>query len=105
MSLPERAVLRVETFAYRGKTYQVPIFDTVDPVIVTAHPEHGSLDDSDSPVLRCLNSTWDLAQFEVPRRPVSLGVLSTEELAVFAQADAVRVLDLPVKMPDCAEYR
>jgi hypothetical protein len=100
--------LEIQTFAYRGKTYDVPIFDTEDPVVLTAAQEKSSVelpDAADSPVMRCLNSTWDLAQFEVPRKPVSLGDLTTDELAVFTRPDAVRVLDMPIKMPDCAEYR
>ncbi|MDB4933881.1 MAG: hypothetical protein JWP87_853 [Labilithrix sp.] len=110
MSKPERAaqtgVARVDTFAYRGKTYQVPIFDIEDPVVLTARKTDIELPDpADSPVLRCVNSTWDLAQFEVPRRPISLGDLTTEELAVFTRPNAVRVLDMPIKMPDSAEYR
>jgi len=98
-------VLRIESFGYRGKNYQVPIFDPSDPVIVTARPDQGHLDAPDSPVLRCLNSIWDLTEFATPRRPLSLGVLSAAELASFSRPRAVRVLDMPVKMPDCEEYR
>ena len=105
MSKPE-GVVGVETFAYRGKTYQVPIFDTEDPVVITPRATEMKLPaPADSPVMRCLNSTWDLAEFENPRTPVSLGLLDRDELAVFSRKDAVRVLDMPVKMPDVAEYR
>jgi hypothetical protein len=59
----------------------------------------------DEPVIRTLNSIWDVQQFLLPRRPVSLGLLSAEEVATFARPGAVRVLDMPIKMPDCSEYR
>jgi hypothetical protein len=58
-----------------------------------------------SPILRCLNTTWNVEEFKRPRRPVSLGVLGADELAVFARPEAVRVLDMPIKMPGCSEYR
>jgi hypothetical protein len=104
MSKPE--VVRVETFAYRGKTYEVPIFDEDDPVVLTAGKSAVELPDPAAcPVLRCLNSTWDLAELAIARRPVSLGDLTVEELEAFVLPHAVRVLDMPIKMPDCAEYR
>lgn len=109
MSKPERladGVARIESFAYRGKSYEAPIFDTTDPVILRPRETDIALPDAaDSGVIRCLNSTWDLAEFERPRRPVSLGDLSKTELDVFSRPDAVRVLDMPIKMPDIAEYR
>lgn len=106
-------VLRSESFAYRGKTYTVPIFDPIDPLVllaqdaaIAAEPSLPGLPDATTtPVLRDVHSIWDLAKFNEPRRPVSLGVLSPAELAVFTQPDAVRVLDMPIKLPDCAEYR
>jgi hypothetical protein len=102
-------VLRVERFAYRGKTYQVPVFDPADPVVITARPG-GAADvaipeASASPVIRCLASVWSLEELRVPRRPVSIGTLSPEELAVFAAPGAARVLDMPIKMPDDDTYR
>ncbi len=99
-------VVRVETFAYRGKTYEAPVFDTEAPVVLTARPNDIARPlPAESPVVRCLHSIWNLAEFEVPRSPVSLGALTADEIAVFATQDAVRVLDMPIKMPDCAEYR
>ncbi len=97
-------VLEVETFGYRGKRYEVPIFDPANPVVVTPRANAVPIA-AESPVVQCIHSVWDLAQFLVPRRPVTLGDLSPAELAVFTTPDAVRVLDLPIKMPDVAEYR
>lgn len=97
-------VLEVETFSYRGKRYEVPIFDARNGVTVKARPNTVPVP-ADSPVIRCLDSVWNLAQFSVPRRPVSLGDLTADELLVFTRPDAVRVLDLPIKMPDLDDYR
>jgi len=97
-------VLQWERFAYRGKRYEVPIFDPKDPVII--RPANNSVPvDYTSPIVQTIHSIWDFAQFRVVRRPVSLGDMSRAELAVFGMQNAVRVLDLPVKMPDIAEYR
>ena len=53
-AIPRPEVSRVETFAYRGKTYQVPIFDEADPVVLTAGVSAVELPDpAESPVLRC----------------------------------------------------
>ena len=102
--LPD-GVLRVDSLGYRGKHYRIPVFATDCPVVITPTGRTDVAWPADSPVLRCLNTTWDLGQFLVPRRPVSLGVLGDDELRVFARPGAVRVLDLPIKLPDCGEYR
>ncbi len=108
MTLHE-GILGIEELGYRGKRYEIPIFDPANPVIVNAQPLAPAvlalLAHSRGPILETLHTKFDLVQVAVPRRPVSLGVLAADEVAVFARPDAVRVLDLPVKMPDCAEYR
>ncbi|MBA3540834.1 MAG: hypothetical protein H0T79_14575 [Deltaproteobacteria bacterium] len=102
--LPD-GVLRIEHFAYNGKSYQAPIFDTADPVILTPQPAAVTDDVRAEPVITTLNTVWDLARFREPRRPVSLGILRDEELAELSQPGATRVLDMPIKFPDIAEYR
>lgn len=103
-------LLRIETTAYRGKHYQMPIFDPADPVVLTARAPSPAVRkrlaaQAASPVLADLHSIFDLARFGIPRGPVRLGTLTRKELAVFTRPGAVRVLDMPIKMPDCAEYR
>jgi hypothetical protein len=97
-------VLAVEHFGYRGKHYQVPIFDPVDPVLLTATKTAVPVP-AQEPVIQKLNTPFDIAEFARSHRPVSLGVLSPSELDVFTTRDAVRVLDLPIKLPDDATYR
>lgn len=102
-------VLGTEKLSYRGKHYQVPIFDPADPIVILADSTQSSPRDlpdaGESPVVRCLGTVWNWAEFLIPRRPVSLGCLTLEELAIFTRPDAIRVLDMPIKMPDCEEYR
>lgn len=100
-------VLAVERLGYRGKRYAIPIFDPADPVVLVPRPERAPSPPSpeSSPILRCLHATWDLAEFERPRRPVSLGILDEDELRTFTRPHAVRVLDMPIKFPDRGEYR
>lgn len=100
-------IVRMERLDYRGKHYEVPVFDVADPVILTPQPERAVALDvpEDHPILCTLNTVWDLRQFEVVRQPISLGTLSAAELARFVQPVATRVLDMPIKFPDIAEYR
>lgn len=97
-------MLEVEHFGYRGKHYQVPIFDPSKPMLLTAGKTSVPVP-YDAPVITKLNSLFDLSEFKTAHRPVSLGVLSPVELSVFTTPDAVRVLDLPIKLPDDATYR
>jgi hypothetical protein len=99
-------LLGSDKFSYRGKHYDVPLFDPADPVVLAPRPDRNVAPVPESePVIRTLNSTWDLAQFMAPRRPVSLGVLDGGDLTELARPGAVRLLDMPIKMPDIAEYR
>jgi hypothetical protein len=95
----------MERQQYRGKHYQVPIFDVASPVILTPAPSNARHDRSPSHILERLDRTWDLAEFARPCRPVSLGSLDAAELAVFTRPGVTRVLDMPIKFPDLAEYR
>ena len=104
---PEGSSVHMDVFSYRGKNYEVPIFDANDtPVILKASSSSNEISLPDtSPILRCIDSIWTLNEFLQPRYPVSLGLLNVNELGVFTKTGAVRVLDMPIKMPDCDEYR
>lgn len=99
-------VLRWETTGYRGKHYLLPVFDTAGAVVLAAHPERATPPASpDGRVVAGIHGRWDVGELLRPRRPASLGTLSAAELAVFTRPGAPRVLDMPIKFPDCAEYR
>ena len=95
-------VLRTEHTSYRGKHYALPILDPSEPVILRPRPCEFF---SDAQVCQELNTLWDTAAFQKTRRPVSLGTLSADELALFSRPNVVRVLDLPIKFPDLPKYR
>jgi hypothetical protein len=100
------AIVRTDRFEYRGKRYEVPIFDARDPVILRpCSPAPTVSVPAADPVIQSLNTVWDLARFQTVHRPVSVGVLSPEEVAPFAAPGLTRVLDMPIKFPDLAEYR
>jgi hypothetical protein len=99
-------VLRWERIAYRGKQYELPIFDPADPVVLMPHRERARDPESpDGRVVAGIHGVFDIAELLRPRQPASLGVIEGDELAVFARRDVPRVLDMPIKFPDLAEYR
>jgi hypothetical protein len=104
ISLSE-GVLRIERLSYRGKHYDIPIFDPERPVVLRAGTAVVDPAVRDERVIRGIHSIWDLGEFMRPRRPVSLGLLAPDELTTFATPDTTRILDMPIKMPDCDEYR
>lgn len=99
-------VLRFERLNYRGKHYSVPIFDAHDPVLIEARRATEGLGvpavagAEERAILEAIDTVWDRDRFLTPRRPVSLGVLDDAETATFSARGAVRVLDLPIQMPD-----
>lgn len=103
---PPARPLSYNRFSYRGKRYEVPSLSASDPVILLPRPEqcrtrHGS----GEPILQHMNQPWDIRRFLVPRKPLSLGMVRGEDLATFAHPGNIRVLDMPIKFPDCDEYR
>jgi hypothetical protein len=99
-------VLRWDRTEYRGKHYELPVFDTRDPVVIVAHPERAATPRSlDERVVAGIHGEFDIAELLRPRRPASLGVLDADELAAFTRPHAPRVLDMPIKFPDVVEYR
>jgi len=102
-------VLGVQTLGYRGKRYDLPVFDVQHPIVLSAQPleetQRVALDCSDSPVLADIDTPFDLSRFTAPRKPVSLGHIRGHELETFHKPGAVRLLDMPIKMPGIAEVR
>ncbi len=100
-------ILRTDVLTYRGKTFRLPIFDPADGVVLHARPEHAVEPSSpDGRVVAGIHGVFDILELrDRPRRPASLGMLSDAELATFATPGTPRVLDMPIKMPDRAEYR
>jgi len=87
--------------AYRGKSYQMPNLSAsgvsfIGEPIEIVRPR--------GPVIRDLNSTWNLKKFLEPRKPLTVSILSAEERETLGTIPLPRVLDLPIKFPG-SDYR
>ena len=100
-------LVQIERTEYRGKHYEIPVFDALEGLLLKANAAQARLDPNPTsqPVLDGIHGVFDHAQFENARCPVSLGVLTDTELAKFKTPGATRVLDVPIKFPDCDQYR
>lgn len=83
-----------------------PILSTAGAILLEPHPEDSreSIDEH-SLVLAGLNSVFDLQQFKIPRRPLSLGKIPGHEALLLVEDRGVpRVTDLPIRFPG-SNYR
>lgn len=55
--------------------------------------------DFDSPIMKDMNTVWDVAKFEIERRPLSMGFVPENEREEFCKPGAPRVRDMPIKFP------
>jgi hypothetical protein len=98
--------VRYEHASYNGKHYELPIFDTADPIVLHARPGATAPASPDGRVVAGIHGSFDITELrDRPRRPASLGVLTADELRELSRPGATRVLDMPIKFPDIAEYR
>ena len=103
--LPD-GVLRWDHVAYNGKHYLLPIFDTAGAVVLRPDPTRATIPASpDGLVVAGIHRPFEIRELLHPRRPASLGLLDAAELVRFAAPGSPRVLDMPIKLPDLAEYR
>ena len=87
------------TLEYRGKHFIIPEVSATGTTIVPRTTTTPKVPNN-SPVIRALNKTWDLAEFGIARLPVSLGIIPLDEQALFQkQGIAPRILDMPIKFP------
>lgn len=90
-----------EKAAYRGKHFTIPTFSKRGGVRFHGNAKlNTAIVPADSPIVLALNQPFDLKHFKTPRRPVSLGILTPEEIAILANpTGAPRTLDMPIKFP------
>lgn len=91
----------VATVAYHGKHFTVPDHDSAGFEIVpdAKHLPQGLVVPAESPVIKDLNTVWDIKKFLVPRKPVSICKLGEAQLKEFSTPGALRTLDMPIKFP------
>jgi hypothetical protein len=102
------AAIRYETLSYNGKDFSIPVFPPGEGFIIdpSHRPRPLAPPAADSPLLRRMNTVWDLARFLEPAPPLQCGLLSEEERRRFsAPGPGPNVLDMPIKFPGIAEYR
>ncbi len=90
-----------QKLGYRGKHFTVPAH-TMDgfEIVASASLNLASIPTKEqSPIIADLNSVWDINKFLTPRTPVSLGMLTPEELKIFSTPGVARTLDMPIKFP------
>jgi|AGTN01.2.fsa_nt_gi hypothetical protein len=88
--------------AYRGKKFSIPTFTTRGGVRFRGDARQNKIIiPTESPIIQSLNQPFDLKNFKTPRRPVSLGLLTPEEMRILSTPSLAgpRTLDLPIKFP------
>lgn len=89
----------MQKLGYNGKNFVVPSHTKEGfEIIADAHKNLAPIS-SDNQIIQDLNTVWNIENFLIPRKPVSLGKLTSEELEVFSQPNALRTLDMPIKFP------
>jgi len=101
--------MNYDEFEYNGKHFRVPLFDAaIRPVILKANPQAVLTpipNGTQSAIIACLNTPYDYAQFLVPRKPISLGLVPDEYRSIFSEPGVPRTLDLPIKFPGIQEIK
>ena len=52
-----------------------------------------------APILRDLNTVWDVEKFKTPRKPLSVGFIPEAERDLFCKPGAPKIRDMPIKFP------
>lgn len=97
----EENTIKYEKLSYRGKHFVLPILSKEGfEIIGNSNKNLGIIPTKEeSPIIADLNSIWNLDKFMIPRKPLTVGKLSGEEIKVFSQENVPRVLDMPIKFP------
>lgn len=92
---------QIEKLGYHGKHFTVPKHTEKGFEIIAEKSKNKLAVPSkeQSPIIADLNTVWDTTKFLTPRKPVSLGILSAQQLEVFRQPGVARTLDMPIKFP------
>lgn len=92
--------IEYEHLSYRGKRFVLPQFPKDGfEIVPDALCNAIALPEKEHPIVADLNSVWDNHKFMTPRTPISLGMMTEAERAVFSTPDLPRVLDMPIKFP------
>lgn len=97
----EILLIMKDKLGYNGKHFTLPEHPTDGfEIIADANQCNISVPPKEeSPIIADLNSIWDINKFLIPRKPVSLGFLSPEQMKIFSKEGVARTLDMPIKFP------
>lgn len=93
--------MKKDKLGYNGKHFTLPSHATEGFEIIADASQCNIPIPSkeESPIVADLNTVWDINKFLIPRKPLSLGILTTEQLKTFSTEGVARTLDMPIKFP------
>ncbi len=91
-----------KVIAHRDLNLLVPLFDKAGAKILVPNTGAGVTVSRSAPVIRDMNTAWDISKHAEARAPVSLGIVEANVRSTFSQPLAPwakHVLDMPIKFP------
>jgi hypothetical protein len=92
-------VAETKKVAYHGKHFTVPEHTQDGFEIIADRHKNRILVPEDNPIIQDLNTVWDVNKFLTTRKPVSLGMITDQQMLTFCKPDVPRTLDMPIKFP------
>jgi hypothetical protein len=89
----------IEKVGYHGKHFTVPQHTAEGFEIIANRKKNNIIVPENHPIIQDLNTIWDTEKFLIARKPVSLGKITPEQLAIFGADNVPRTLDMPIKFP------
>jgi len=103
----------MQKIQYNGKDYYIPKLTSNGGSVLKPNLSINNKNEEiiehykskNNPILKDLNSIWDLNNFNHPRIPITIDILNDEEINLIKTLQTPRVLDLPIKMINNDEFR
>lgn len=89
----------IEKVGYHGKHFTVPQHTAEGFEIIANRNNNKIIVPENNPIIKDLNTTWDIEKFLTPRKPVSLGIITPDQMRNFCEPNVPRTLDMPIKFP------
>ena len=92
-------ITETKKVAYHGKHFTVPQHSEDGFEIIADRRKNRILVPEDNPIIKDLNTIWDINKFLTARKPVSLGMITEQQMMKFCTPSVPRTLDMPIKFP------
>jgi hypothetical protein len=89
----------IHKVGYHGKHFTVPQHTAEGFEIIADRKKNNIIIPENHPIIQDLNTTWDIEKFLIERKPVSLGKINSDQMAIFCEPNVPRTLDMPIKFP------